>query len=99
MTHTRYDIDFKKAAIQRLLENGMTTTQLATELGVNVNSIRAWKKQYLNNPEEPFVGSGNLHEKDAIEREKDKRIRDLEEENAILKKAVAIFAQTNNRKR
>jgi transposase len=41
--------------------------------------------------EHSFVGSGNVEPEDREKRQK--RIRDLEEENAILKKVVRIFVK------
>ena len=49
--------------------------------------------KYNENQEEPFVGSGNLRRDDKAMRDMEKRLRDLEEENAILKKAMGIFAK------
>jgi len=40
-----------------------------------------------------FVGRGHLKADDQAMREIQKRIRDLEEENAILKKAMHIFVK------
>ena len=43
-------------------------------------------------PAEPFVGSGHLRADDQRLRDLERQIRDLQEENAILKKATRIFA-------
>ena len=88
----RYSEEFKLNAIKRCMEYGLNAAQAARELGVNANTMRQWLRMYKQNPTEPFVGSGNLHEEDQQIREYKKRIRDLEEENEILKKAAAIFA-------
>ena len=42
---------------------------------------------------EPFVGSGDLCREDTELRILKKRIRDLEEENEVYKKASAFFAK------
>jgi transposase len=49
--------------------------------------------KYNKEQEAGFVGSGNLKPENQQAREFQKRIRDLEEENAILKKAMGIFAK------
>lgn len=41
----------------------------------------------------PFVRSRNLKPEDQVTRDLQKRLRDLEEENSILKKAMSIFAK------
>jgi transposase len=47
----------------------------------------------ISNSEEAFVGTGNLRSGDQAARDLQKRILDLEEENAILKKVMHIFAK------
>lgn len=56
-------------------------------------TLHNWVKKYRNEAEAGFVGSGNLRPEDKERRELQKRLRDLEEENAIFKKAMGIFAK------
>jgi len=49
--------------------------------------------KYKQDQGDSFVGSGNRSATDQERYEKDKRIKDLEEEVAILKKAMGIFAK------
>ena len=93
----RYSEEFKINAVKHCLDQNLTAAQTARELGVNENTMRQWLKTYKQNEEEPFVGSGNLRTEEREIKELKKRIRDLEEENEILKKVAAIFAA--NRKR
>lgn len=93
---TRYSKSFKMQAVKEVIENKKSAAQVAREIGVNPNSMRQWLKQYRKNEKDPFVGSGNLHEQDKRIRELERKLKDLEEENEILKKAAAIFAK--NRK-
>ena len=88
-----YSNEFKIQAVKRVVEDGVSSAQVARELGININTLREWVKRYKENQNEPFVGSGNLRTEARNIRQLEKRIRDLEEENAILKKAAAIFAQ------
>lgn len=87
-----YSIEFKEEACKRV-RSGVPATQVARELGVNVNTLYTWMSRFRQHPAEPFVGSGNLHQEDAELRALKKRIRDLEEENEFLKKASAFFAK------
>ncbi len=88
-----YSNEFKIQALKRVVEDGMLSAQVASGLGININTLREWVKQYKENQDEPFIGSGNLRTEAWNIRELEKRIRDLKKENAILKKAAAIFAQ------
>ena len=92
----KYSQEFKLQAVKRCIEQKLPAAQVARELGVNENTMRQWVKTYRENQSEPFVGSGNLRSEELELRELRKRIRDLEEENAILKKAAAIFARNRN---
>jgi transposase-like protein len=48
---------------------------------------------FQDHQEDAFPGSGNLRPEEAEKKQLLRRIADLEEENAILKKATAIFAK------
>jgi transposase len=92
-TGKRYSTEFKKQTVLRVVEGGETSQKVASDLGVNYNTVRGWVKVYNENRSQPFVGSGKLRDIDEELRQMQKRLRDLEEENAILKKATAIFAR------
>jgi transposase len=49
--------------------------------------------KYRQFPDEPFVGSGNLREQEQKFKDLENQIRELEEENAILKKAMHFFSK------
>lgn len=88
----KYSNEFKEEAVKRVL-GGVPVSQVARELGINVNSLYTWKTRYQKHPEQPFVGSGKLRDEDAELRRMQKRIKDLEQENEFLKKASAFFAK------
>jgi len=89
----RYTEEFKADAI-RLVGEGRSISSVASDLGINPQTLRNWvgdvkKKQ---EPEKSRI----LELEAALKAEK-RRVADLEESVAILKKATAIFA-TSNRK-
>lgn len=88
-----YSIEYKTQAVKRVTEDCLPAAQVSRELGINVNTLREWVRRYREDNTEPFVVSGNQRTEPKTIRELEKRIKDLEEENAILKKAAAIFAQ------
>jgi transposase len=66
---------------------------MSREIGVSDNTLYNWMKRYRENSEKPFVGSGHiLPENEEMFRLR-KEVRDLREENEILKKAAAYFAK------
>ena len=85
MTHKPYDEDFKKSIVA-LYQNGKTQTQLAKEYGVSLSALGKWIRQYS----EVKTIDGDIMTAKQI-KELQKRMAQLEEENIILKKAIAIF--------
>ena len=93
----RYDVDFKREAVKRVVGNNIPAIQVARELGVSKHTMYSWLKEHRDHQGDAFVGSGNLRPEDKMQKDYEKRIRDLEEENAILKKAAAIFVRDQKR--
>lgn len=56
-------------------------------------ALRKWIKEYSEHGEQAFPGKGNLRPEDEELRQLKKQLANLQEENAILKKAMAIFAR------
>ena len=89
---TKYSNEFKEEAVKRVL-SGVPASQVAREIGVNVNSLYTWKTRYLKHPEQPFVGSGKLRADDDELRKLRQQVKYLQQENEFLKKASAFFAK------
>ena len=83
--YIKYDDDFKKPLVS-LHQNGKTQSQLCKEYGVSQSALGKWIKQYSTFE----VGDGELLTAKQV-KELQKRNAQLEEENLILKKAIAIF--------
>jgi transposase len=93
MGKKQYSTDFKIEAVKRFLKSGEPLTKVAEELGVKPTTFSGWVSKYKNSPESPFPGSGHLKPEDEKLRKLEKEIKDLKEENEILKKAAAYFAR------
>lgn len=86
----KYDESFKKSIVT-LHQNGKTQTQLAKEYGISLTAISRWVKQYS---EIKIDDDTVMTAKQIKELQKPNAI--LEEENLILKKAIAIFTPHSN---
>ncbi len=86
----KYDESFKKSIVT-LHQNGKTQTQLAKEYGISLTAISRWVKQYS----EIKIDDDTVMTAKQI-KELQKRNAILEEENLILKKAIAIFTPHSN---
>ena len=80
-------------AVKRLEKSGETMSKVAAELGVKPTTMQGWVNKYKKSPKYPFIGSGHLSPEDEKLRKLEKEIKDLKEENDILKKAAAYFAR------
>ena len=81
----KYDEDFKKSLVS-LYHNGKTQTQLCKEYGVSQSALGKWVKQYSS----VEIDDGQVLTAKQV-KALQKRNAQLEEENLILKKAIAIF--------
>ena len=82
-----YDEDFKKTIVN-LYENGKGISELSREYGVGKSTIDSWIKKYKT----IITSTGETTTNDEILKLQ-KKNRELEQENEILKKAVAIFSK------
>lgn len=89
----KYDAAYKKEVCRRIEKSGESVASVARELGINENTLHKWNRQYQESGADSFPGSGNLRPEDAEVRRLQREIRDLREENEILKKAAAYFAK------
>lgn len=87
----RYDDNFKKNLVS-LYQNGKSISSLAREYGVSLSAISHWVKLYS----EVTIDNGEVLT--ALQVKKlQKRNAQLEGENLILKKAIAIFTPLSNK--
>lgn len=95
MKGKRFAPEFKKDIVKLYINGERTCPSLAEELGLHENTIYKWIQQYKEDPEQAFPGSGNL-KPDADElRKAQRKIKELENEIAILKQAAVYFAKNS----
>ena len=63
---------------------------MARSLDIHPNMLYSWKRKYADSGDKAFVGKGHLTELAALRR----KLREVEMERDILKKAVGIFSKT-----
>lgn len=90
MNHKQYDDDFKKSVVN-LIQNGKTQVQVSKEYGISLSAISRWVKLYSTVTTE----DGDILTAKQV-KDLQKRLLQLEEENLILKKAIAIFTPNSN---
>jgi transposase len=90
----KYDEELRRQTVEYMKESGKTVSQVSKETDIPVGTLFEWKRKYQGKSLETGKkkAEGETAEKRQL-RESERRIRDLEEEVAILKKAMAIFAK------
>lgn len=87
---TKYSEEYKKDAVA-LAESGMTQKQVCRDLGISKSALAAWVQDAR------FKTHGITPSKDPDElremRQALKRIRELEMENEVLRRAAAYLSQ------
>ena len=88
-----YSKEFKLEAIKMVLDQGINSTEVGRQLGVDGSSVRNWIKIYSDKKDESFPGSGKLSPNDQeIKRLKDE-LKTLKMERYFLKKTAMFFAR------
>lgn len=86
----KYDAEFKKDVL-KMISSGRSVQDISHSLGINSNMIHRWKAEqnevFGQKASFPAVVPGADHEQLKA------RIRELEQERDILKKALGIFSR------
>lgn len=88
-----YSPEYKAEICRRILDNEEKVSHVCAEQNLVENTVRSWLRSYKEREGKPFVGSGNIKPEEAEMRRLQKEVRELREENEILKKAAAYFAR------
>ena len=94
-TANRYSEEFKADAIKMVKERGRSVNSVSKDLGINPQTLRNWlnEEKKRQNPDNVRI----LALEAELKAEK-RRTAELEEAVLILKKATALFVNSNNRK-
>jgi len=88
---TAYSQEFRDTAVELALKADKTSAAVAAELGIPARKLYDWIKAWrLKHKEEGSKSAATNDKVHALE----KRIKQLEQENEILKKASAYFAKS-----
>ncbi|MEW5920751.1 MAG: transposase [Bacillota bacterium] len=92
-----YDKEFKEEALKLASEIGPKAA--SEKLGIPTTTLYSWRGQLKQYAATAFVGSGHqrIDPKTAEIKALEKKIKDLEAANDILKRALAFFAESQKR--
>ena len=84
--------EFKASAVKLVIEEGKSISQAAADLDLTASSLGNWVEQARADKGKSTRGTLTTAEKEELTQLR-KRVRELEIERAILKKAAAFFAK------
>jgi transposase len=87
----KYDASFKEEVL-KMVFNGRGVSEVAQSLGIGENLIYRWKSRYQK---QHFVAASRIEDISLTEEQQvlHRRIKELEMERDILKKALGIFSR------
>ena len=88
----KFTDEFKREAVRLVREGDSNVSQVARELDVTLSALRQWVKQDEVNRRKGPPEALTTQEREEL-RTLRRRVRTLEEEREILKKAAAFFAK------
>lgn len=86
----KYDKEFKMSAVKLYLSNDKSIDVIAQDLGVSRATLGHWVRQYKEEGDKSFPGSG--HSRDEEIKSLKRQLYLVQQERDILKKAIAIFS-------
>ena len=89
--YRRYSPEFKRHALKRASEDGMTDQGVCDDLGISARQLRRWRDQYRLLGDEAFPGQGRSRDEE-ITRLKQENVK-LIQERDFLKDAAVFFAR------
>ncbi len=100
--NSKYTQELRDRTAKHIIESGKSATSVAEEMGIDTNTVCRWVRDYRRKNHLPSYEQSkgikrvtNDHDREVNKqlKERDKRIRNLEEEVDILKKSLRIFMQ------
>ncbi len=93
MERRKFTREFKLEAVRLIKERRVAVAQASRDLGVHVNVLRKWVRDFAADPAESFPGQGQMKPEQAEIARLKREVTRLKAERDILKKAAAYFAK------
>jgi transposase len=87
----RYSAEFKKEALKRADEPGVTDLLVAEQLGISARQLRRWRDAVKRDGEDAFPGQGKSRDEELTRLKR--KLAKVEQERDFLKEAAAYFAK------
>ncbi len=93
--YRHFSREFKRDAVQLVIEKGMPVGKVARELDIHPNLLHIWRRRFLAKGDKAFIGKGRVTLEEAGIKRLRRELEKVKEERDILKKALAVFSKRN----
>ena len=87
----RYSPEFKREALKRASEEGVTDVVVCEELGISARQLRRWRDEYRLLGDEAFPGQGRSRDEELTKLKRE--LAKTQQERDFLKDAAVFFAK------
>jgi transposase len=89
--YRRYSPEYKRHALKRSSEDGVTDREVCADLGISERQLRRWRDQYRLLGEQAFPGEGMKRDDEIADLKR--KLAKAEQERDFLKDAAVFFAR------
>ena len=89
--YKRYSPEFKREALKRASEEGVTDVIVCEELGISARQMRRWRDEFRLLGDEAFPGQGHSRDEELTKLKRE--LSKVKQERDFLKDAVVYFAK------
>ncbi len=89
--YKRYSPEFKREALKRATEEGVTDILVCEELGINPRLLRRWRDEFRLLGDDAFPGQGRNRDEELTQLKRE--LAKVKQERDFLKDAAVFFAK------
>ncbi len=89
--YKRYRPEFKREALKRASEEGVTDVQVCEELGISARQLRRWRDEFRLLGDAAFPGQGKSRDEELTKLKRE--LAKVKQERDFLKDAAVFFAK------
>ncbi len=89
--YKRYSPEFRREALKRASEEGVTDVIVCEELGINARQLRRWRDEFRLLGDDAFPGQGHSRDEELTKLKRE--LAKIKQERDFLKDAAVYFAK------
>ena len=89
--YKRYSPEFKREALKRASEEGVTDIFICKELGISERQLRRWRDEFRLLGDDAFPGQGRSRDEEITKLKRE--LNKIKQERDFLKEAAVFFAK------